>query len=118
MIGLARWSRAQPGTVVIREGEPGDHFCFIATGEAHVRKRGRLLNPLGDGECFGEMSLFAAGGAARSASVEAVTALETIRIDAQALGRASDTTRMHFYRGFLEVLATRLSLANSRIADI
>ncbi|AYH42736.1 serine/threonine-protein kinase [Azoarcus sp. DN11] len=118
VIGLAHWSRVQPGTVVIREGEPGDHFCFLATGEARVRKRGRLLNLLGEGECFGEMSLFAAGGSVRSASVEATTALETIRIDAQALHRASDATRMHFYQGFLEVLASRLSLANSRLAGV
>lgn len=118
VIGLSRWTRVQPGTVVFREGEPGDHFCFIAAGEARVRKQGRLLNLLSEGECFGEMSLFAAGGSVRSASVEAATTLQVLRIDAAALDRASDTTRMHFYQGFLEVLATRLSLANSRIANV
>ena len=35
-----------------------------------------------------------------------------------ALNRASDACRMHFYKAFLEVLATRLSLANSRIANL
>lgn len=54
----------------------------------------------------------------RSAAFEAAMALELVRIDAQALNRASDTTRMHFYRGFLEVLATQLSFANSRITNV
>ncbi|NMG73221.1 serine/threonine-protein kinase [Aromatoleum diolicum] len=118
VIGFSRWSRVQPGTVVMREGERGDHFCFVATGEARVKKHGRLLNLLSEGECFGEMALFAASGAVRSASVEAATTLKLIRIDANTLLQASDTVRMHFYKGFLEVLSSRLSVANARIAHV
>ena len=118
VIGFAKWNRAQPGTVIMKEGEAGDHFCFLAAGEARVKKRGRLLNLLTEGDCFGEMALFSAGGGVRSASVEAVTELSVISIGASALQRASDTCRMHFYKAFLEVLSTRLSLANSRIANV
>jgi eukaryotic-like serine/threonine-protein kinase len=118
IVGFSRWDRAQPGTVIMKEGEAGDHFCFLAHGEARVRKRGKLLNLLTSGDCFGEMALFSAGGGVRSASVEAVTEVSVVRIGAPALQRASDTCRMHFYKAFLEVLSTRLSLANARIANV
>jgi serine/threonine protein kinase len=118
IVGFARWMRAQPGTVLLKEGESGDHFFFLAEGEARVKKRGRLLNVLTPGDCFGEMALFSAGGGVRSASVEAVTELSAFSIGSAALQRATDTCRMHFYKAFLEVLSTRLSLANARIANI
>lgn len=118
VISLAQWSHLRPGTVIMKEGEAGDHFCFLADGEARVKKRGKLLNVLSAGECFGEMALFSAGGGVRSASIEATTEVEIITIRARALQRASDTCRMHFYKAFLEVLSTRLSLASSRIANL
>lgn len=118
VITLAQWSHLKPGTVIMKEGEAGDHFCFLANGEAQVKKRGKLLNILTAGECFGEMALFSAGGGIRSASVEANTEVDIITIRARALQRASDTCRMHFYKAFLEVLSTRLSLASARIANL
>ncbi len=118
VIGLSQWNRVQPGTVVMKEGEAGDHFCFLAEGEARVKKRGRLLNILSTGECFGEMALFSAGGGIRSASVDAVTECAVITVRARALQRASDACRMRFYKAFLEVLSTRLSLASARIANL
>ena len=36
--------------------------------------------------------------------------------EADALRKASDACRMHFYQSFLEVLASRLALANARLA--
>ena len=118
IITLAQWSHLQPGTMIMKEGEAGDHFCFVANGEARVKKRGKLLNVLSAGECFGEMALFSAGGGIRSASVEATTEVDIITIRARALQRASDTCRMHFYKAFLEVLSTRLSLMSARIANL
>ncbi len=118
IVRFSQWSRAKPGTVLLKEGESGDHFYFLADGEARVKKRGRLLNVLTPGECFGEMALFSAGGGVRSASVEATTEVAVIGVGASALQRASDACRMHFYKAFLEVLSTRLSLANARIANV
>ena len=118
IIGFSKWSQDVPGSVIMKDGEAGDHFSILASGEARVRKRGKLLNLLSPGDCFGEMALFAAGGGVRSASVEAMTDVCVVRISARALERASDTCRMHFYKSFLETLSTRLSLANSRIANV
>jgi serine/threonine protein kinase len=118
VVNFSSWTYDQPGTVIMREGETGDHFCFMTEGEAQVRKNGKLLTILSPGECFGEMALFSAGGGIRSATIEASTRVSVVCISASALHAASDTCRMHFYKAFLEVLSTRLSLANARIANI
>jgi len=38
-------------------------------------------------------------------------------IDGERIRRASETCRMRFYEVFLQVLASRLSSANARLAD-
>ncbi|MDR3221149.1 MAG: protein kinase [Candidatus Accumulibacter sp.] len=117
-IGCSQWSKLQPGTVILKEGEAGDHFCFLVEGEARVKRSGILLGVFTPGDCFGEIALFSAGKGVRSASVEATSEVRLITIRATALQHASDACRMHFYKAFLGVLATRLSLASSRIANL
>ena len=116
-IGFSQWSQFQPGTIILKEGEAGDYFCFLIEGEARVRRSGALLGVFTPGDCFGEIALFSAGKGVRSASVEATSVVRVITIRAKALQRASDACRMHFYKAFLEVLATRLSLTSSRVAN-
>ncbi|MDR2690341.1 MAG: protein kinase [Azoarcus sp.] len=117
IIGFAQWNQVQPGTVILKEGESGDHICFLAAGEAQVLRNGKLLDILTAGDCFGEIALFSAGNGVRSASVAATTVARVLTIRAVALQHASDTCRMHFYKAFLEVLSTRLSLTSSRVAN-
>ncbi len=118
VVRFAEWRLIQPDTVVMKEGEPGNYFCFVVEGDLRIVKKGHLLNVLSAGDCFGEMALFSAGRGARTASVEATTETRILTIRAPALLRSTSLCQMHFYKGFLEVLATRLSLANSRIAKI
>jgi len=117
-IGFSQWDQCQPGTVILKEGETGDYFCFLVEGEAKVTRNRALLGVFAPGDCFGEIALFSAGKGVRSASVEATSVVRLITIRRQALGHASDACRMHFYQAFLTVLSTRLSLASSRIANI
>jgi MFS family permease len=45
------------GTVVVREGDPGEHYFAIADGEMVVSKAGRQVATLRRGEGFGEIAL-------------------------------------------------------------
>ena len=118
VIAFSRFSSTRAGTVIMKEGERGDAICFVIEGEARVKKHGHLLGVLNPGDCFGEIAAFSTVRGVRSASVEAATDIALVTIRANALKRASDTCRMHFYQAFLEVLATRLSQTSARIASL
>jgi MFS family permease len=46
-----------PGTVVIREGDPGDRFYVVETGRLEASQAGRHLRDLEAGDFFGEIAL-------------------------------------------------------------
>jgi CRP-like cAMP-binding protein len=101
----------------MKDGEPGDFFCFLGAGELRVIKRGRTLDVLTAGACFGEMAVIGRNTHARGADVIAQTGAQVVSIAGDALRRASDACRMHFYQAFLGVLASRLSSANVRLSS-
>jgi len=117
-VRFADWQHVAPGTTIMRDGEPGNFFCFITDGELAVSKNGTRLTTLAAGECFGEMAIISRHGHVRSADVIADSKATIITVRGEALEKASETCRMHFYQGFLDVLATRLSLSNQRLAAI
>lgn len=116
VLRFSHWSRAAPGATIMHEGERGDFFCFLAEGELKVAKGGRILNLLTAGECFGEMAVISGAAPTRGADVVALTEAKIVTVRGEALGQASEACRMHFYQAFLEVLAGRLALANTRLA--
>lgn len=115
---FADWRHVLPGTAIMRDGEPGNFFCFVADGELAVSKNGTRLTTLTAGECFGEMAIIRRHSHFRSADVVAESAANIVTIRGEALERASESCRMHFYQAFLDVLATRLALSNQRVAAI
>jgi phosphoserine phosphatase RsbU/P len=57
----------QPGEILFREGEPGEHFYILSDGELEIllgaeTSEELILNTLGPGEYLGEMSLIVPGG--------------------------------------------------------
>jgi CRP/FNR family transcriptional regulator, cyclic AMP receptor protein len=70
----------QPGDVLMRELEPGQHMLTIISGTADVVRRGTSVATVGPGDAVGEMSLL--DDEPRSAAVvatEPVTALVLYR---------------------------------------
>ena len=116
VLRFSKWNSVKPEEVIMHDGEPGDFFCFLAEGELKVTKNGRILNLLMTGDCFGEMAVISKGLQIRGADVVALTESKIVTVKGEALKKASEACRMHFYQAFLEVLAGRLSLANARLA--
>jgi CRP-like cAMP-binding protein len=116
VVRLSRWDAIAAETLIMKDGEPGDYFCFLVEGELRVTKNGHTLDVLHAGECFGEMAIIGRHGGTRAADVVAQTAVQLVTIPGAALNRASEVCRMHFYQAFLEVLTTRLAQANIRLA--
>jgi MFS family permease len=70
------------GDLVMRKGEPGDHYLLIADGELEVTDDGRRLRTCGPGDGVGEIALVRR--VPRTATVVARTAVNGFTIDAHA----------------------------------
>jgi hypothetical protein len=115
---ISSWSAAKAGETLMREGESGTTFCILAEGQIKVTKRGKLLNVLNAGECFGEMAYLAKEGQRRVADVTVLTDAKIITVPTERLDRASDGCRHHFDRAFMEILVERLTMANIRLSGV
>jgi serine/threonine protein kinase len=117
VLAIGRWEKVPAGTVLMREGEAGEHFCVLVSGEVKVTKNKKLLNVLGAGECFGEMAYLAESANVRGASIAANSESRLVRIGVADLANASEACRLKFERAFIGILVERLNLANTRLTS-
>src|SRR5207245_2689994 len=79
-------------TTIVREGEPGDRFFIVHTGEVEVLMEGRPVRTLGPAAYFGEVALL--HDIPRTASVRARVPTQLFSLDRSAfqdlLARADD----------------------------
>ena len=92
---LARFE-ATAGTVLFREGDPGDFFLVVLEGEADVQLRDNHIVTVGAGSVLGELALLT--GNTRSTTVVARTPLVSYRGTAQDFIELLeiDSVREHF----------------------
>jgi MFS family permease len=82
--------RVPPGFSVIRQGEEGDRFYLVESGEVQVLVDGEPVGVLTAGECFGEIALLR--DVPRTASVVALTDCVLQSLEREAfLDAVSDT---------------------------
>ncbi|MFB8792130.1 MAG: cyclic nucleotide-binding domain-containing protein [Potamolinea sp.] len=104
---------AEPGDVLCEEGSPGDYFYMIVEGEAEVRKGRKVVNTMGPGEVFGEMSLLT--GEPRSATVVARTPMELYQLHQEHFNQVLAVSP-HLAWSLSRALARRLqSSTDSRV---
>jgi CRP-like cAMP-binding protein len=116
LVAAGVWSRVEKGKAIVREETPGRSFFFLASGQAKVTKQGRLLNMVGEGECFGEMAFIRGGEEPRHATVEALTDVVLAEFSPEALEKMSLSAQLHLTRALVRNVVERLALANTRIA--
>ena len=71
---------ASAGQTLMREGEPGETFVFVATGTVEVSVSGQPVQRLGAGSGFGEIALLRRSP--RTATVAAITDVSGYEVDA------------------------------------
>jgi CRP/FNR family transcriptional regulator, cyclic AMP receptor protein len=93
------------GKELTREGDRGREFFVLVEGTAEVRRNGRKVNTMRDGDFFGEIALIAE--TPRTATVTATTPVRMLVLtdrDFRSLLRRTPTMQMKV----LEALAERL----------
>jgi len=107
------------GEVVFHEGDPAGSVHLLETGHVAVK----LTTPLGDvaivdvlhaGDTFGEQALIHGSGN-RSATVVAISAIETMSIDASTFTRLFGEASLH--RFLIELLGRRLGATNHQLLE-
>ena len=114
---IGQWHRLPSGTAVVREGEAGDGFFILASGEVRVSRAGHALESLTTGHCFGEILYFEDGSARRTTSISATTDVVLMEIKAPALARASPACQVRFNQSFLRILVKRIEGFQQRMAS-
>ena len=115
---IGRWRRVPSQNALVREGEPGDSIFLLARGEAKVTARGRLLNVLHAGDCFGEMGYVQEQTSNRMATVETTADTLLAELPREYLDALSLSCQLKFNRALLRTLADRLALANARLSAV
>ena len=116
ILKISKWRSFPSETILIKEGDLGDSFFILITGNVKVTRGKRLLNVLGVGDCFGEMSYLSKRDAPRSATVTAGSDCIVMKVRAQDVDSATTDCRRLFDRKFLETLVERLETANQQLA--
>ena len=102
------------GTVIIEEGQEGDHMYVVMQGEVLISLKGRHLATAQPGEIVGEMALI--NSELRSATVTATTDCVLASIDQASF----DSLLRHvpdFTLHVMNVLADRLKVAFEMIEE-
>lgn len=117
LVQAGRWKRLHARTGIVRENDPGSGMFFLAQGDIKVTQAGRLLNVIGAGEFFGEMSYISGGDLPRQATVESMSEVILAEFDAANLDRMSKGCHSSFMRALVRNLVDRLALADARISS-
>ncbi len=116
IVNAGRWSRLPAQQNIVREGEPGASFYFLAKGQGKVTLQGKLLNLVNESEFVGEMAWVLGNGAARLATVDAITDLLVAEYTPEALAEMTLGAQLHLTRAVARNLVDRLAMANTRLA--
>jgi serine/threonine protein kinase len=109
----AKWSRVPANTTILRENDKGKGLFFLGKGQAKVIRQGRVLNVIGEGECFGEMAYIRAGRLPRRATVESMNELLIAEFEPEVVTNMSLGAQLYLTRAVVRNLVDRLELANT-----
>ena len=117
LVRIGAWKTIPAGTTLIREGEAGDDFYFLADGEVDVSLEGKNIASVQPGGCFGEILYFSDRIHLRTTTVTARTEINAIEIKAEAIRTATDACQAAFNKACMRVLIERLMHSNQRLAQ-
>jgi hypothetical protein len=110
-----KWSEVPAKRTLIKENDKGTSFFLVGKGQVKISLRGKLLNTLDLGECFGEMAYIRGGEIPRHATVDSMTELLLVEFEPATLAKMSMGAQLHLTRALVRNLVDRLEQANTRM---
>jgi predicted MFS family arabinose efflux permease len=98
--------RLEPGTMIVREGDPGDRFYIVAEGTVEISEDGKALRELSTGGYFGEIALLR--DVPRTATVTAKSPVVLYALDREDF-LAAVTSHQPSAQAAEEVVSSRLA---------
>ncbi|MFZ1498461.1 MAG: cyclic nucleotide-binding domain-containing protein, partial [Giesbergeria sp.] len=117
LMRLGHWRRVPRGTVLMREGTPGDSFCILIEGQVNITRQGWQLCTLERGVSFGEMTFLRPDAPIRTATAVSESEVLVLKVPNPALRGASDTLQSCFDKAFIKLLVGRLVTTNEQVAQ-
>jgi serine/threonine protein kinase len=117
LVRIGAWKTIPAGTTLIREGDTGDDFYFLADGEVGVSLAGKAIASVQPGGCFGEILYFSDRIHLRTTTITARTDITAIEIKAEAIRSSTDACQAAFNKACMRVLIERLVHSNQRLAQ-
>lgn len=88
LVGLLAWRDAEPGEVLIQQGQDHPPLIYVASGAAGIELDGRLVGVAGAGDFLGDMSV--ATGEPASTAVIVNNAMRIAVVDRVALAQMAE----------------------------
>lgn len=103
------------GEIIFREGDPGSYLYIVVEGSVSIHCGDKRIAKCRSHEAFGEMAAF--GKRRRSATARAVTNVELLLFDEDALSKLlASSLAVPFLLNVIDVLCGRLEAGNTWIA--
>jgi len=116
-IRIGTWRTIGKDTVVIREGDAEDSFYILLEGKVDVVLKGKSINTIQPGGCFGEILYFTGAAGRRTTTIRTPAPITVLEIKADTLRAATDGCQVAFNKAFMRVLIDRLTQANVKLAE-
>jgi serine/threonine protein kinase len=116
--GAGKWSRVPRAQNIVKEGEPGNSFFFVAKGDVKIVRQNRLINMVNAGEFFGEMAYIWGDEQPRHATADAMTDLLLCEFDAAKVAQMGLAAQLQLVKALTRNVVDRLALANQRLASV
>ncbi len=116
LVRASHWDTYSPGQAIIREGDADNSFYIILSGQVQILKNDRLIETLGEGDCFGEMGFLYS--TERTATVKAKTDVSLIRVNKSTLNLAEESTQLRFLKVFVDVVIERLKQTTTALTGL
>jgi eukaryotic-like serine/threonine-protein kinase len=118
LVEEANIARHIQGDVLMREGQVGEGFFVVLSGEVRITKQGRLIDVATPGQSVGEMSYILKSRVPRTASCVVSSDAVLVHITDDWLRRAPLVCRSLFEQVFLRLMAARLVETSQRLVGV